>query len=410
MSEAYASKYFNNKRVTTCKFIFLALMWLQSDEDKQTSLQDDYMSPLSIENSEWYEERYPDSDVEHFRDVSNTVRMGIWTLILQRELSDELDDLPTCLHDASRYALFGIAMMLVDKELEGVCLHPQDKYFARSTVLESLQLLDTDTVLAKGEPLDFPLTLQEAKSLLPVDRKEELEIELEKFLIHSYEHDFKDDAPDISKLSGDYIGAALKDFFYSAEWWSDINREAVAQLQEKYGFDYAVGAVSPQTADDLRWGRTLRFFRHYFPLSTIFIESESDLFLLEQELSSVESSDEYIESELPTGYFRIKHYLESYTDRTLVLSRLVHTLVYFLLVRENYQSSHIDNLMEIPTSSHTKNSLQAALEAAVYRCGYYMAVNSIPESEVGSSWLFSMAFPNLRDFYQAGRSDGKDVV
>ncbi|WP_198014944.1 hypothetical protein [Mastigocladopsis repens] len=84
-------------------------------------------------------------------------------------------------------------MMLVGSELDGVYLHPQDKYFARSIVLDSLEQLG-DSYLAKGHPyLDFPLSLKEAKSLLPVNRKQELEIELEKFLIDSYEHD----APDV---------------------------------------------------------------------------------------------------------------------------------------------------------------------------------------------------------------------
>lgn len=103
-------------------------------------------------------------------------------------------------------------MMLVDKELDGICVHPQDEYFARTIALKSLTDLG-DSYLAKGHPyLDFPLSLEDAKSLLPVNRKRELEIELEKFLIDTYEDDFDDEAPDISEFSSIYLKDIFKNF------------------------------------------------------------------------------------------------------------------------------------------------------------------------------------------------------
>ena len=111
-------------------------------------------------------------------------------------------------------------------------------------------------------------------------------------------------------------------------------------------------------------------------------------------------------ADLP-DYFCIKSHLERWQDRTVVLSRLVHTLVYFLLVGQNYDPSHLQDLMAIPASSRAISSLQACLGVAAYRSGYYMAASNIPESEVGRNWLLEKAFPSLRDFYQTGRLNGK---
>ncbi|GAX45475.1 hypothetical protein NIES4075_64960 [Tolypothrix sp. NIES-4075] len=36
-----------------------------------------------------------------------------------------------------------------------------------------------------------------------------------------------------------------------------------------------------------------------------------------------------------------------------------------------------------------------------------MAASHIPESEIGRNWLLQKAFPNLLDFYQTGRLNGK---
>jgi hypothetical protein len=388
-------EYFLLKRVSICKLMLLALMWIQFDEDSQNQLTPDYSSPLQVENLTWLGETSVGEEVEHFCDVSNTARIGVWGDILELKLVDLIADLPTCLHDASWFALLAITMMLVDKELEGICVHPQDEYFARTLALESLADLG-DSYLAKGHPyLDFPLSLEDAKSLLPVNRKQELEIKLEKFLIDTYEHDFDDEAPDISEFSSIYLKDILKEFFVESDWQDDINQEAVAQLQEKYGSQYSEGAFSPETKEHERWGKTLVFLKQFIGLDSNFIESQSDLFL-----------DESQAADLP-DYFCIKSYLERWQDRTVVLSRLVHTLVYFLLVGQNYHPSHLEDLMAIPASSRAISSLQACLGVAAYRSGYYMAASNIPESEVGRNWLLQKAFPNLLEFYQTGRLKGK---
>ena len=384
------------KQVNICKLILLALMWIQSDEDSQNQLTPDYSSPLRVENLTWLGETYVEEDVEHFCDVSNTVRIGVWGEILELKLVDLIADLPTCLHDASWYALLAINMMLVDNELDGVYVHPRDRYFARAIALENLAQLG-DFYLAKGHPyLDFPLSLEEAKSLLPVDRKQELEVELEKFIIDTYEDDFEDDAPDISQFSPIYLKEILKDFFADSDWRGDLNLEAVAQLQEKYGAKYSQAAYSVQTEGYERWGYTLVFLKQFIGLDSSFIESKSDLFV----------EDESQETDLPE-YFRIKSHLARWQDRKVVLPRLVHTLVYFLLVGENYHPSHMSDLMRIPASERVISSLQACLGVAAYRSGYYMAATKIPESEVGRNWLLEKAFPNLRDFYQTGQLSGK---
>lgn len=388
-------KYLLLKRVSICKLMLLALMWIQFDEDSQNQLTPDYSSPLQVENLTWLGETYVGEEVEHFCDVSNTARIGVWREILELKLVDLIADLPTCLHDASWFALLAITMMLVDKELEGICVHPQDEYFARTLALESLADL-SDSYLAKGHPyLDFPLSLEDAKSLLPVNRKQELEIELEKFIVNTYEHDFDDEAPNISEFSSIYLQDILKEFFVESDWKGDINQEAVAQLQEKYGFQYSEGAFSPKTKEHERWGKTLVFLKQFIGLDSSFIESQSDLFF-----------DESQAADLP-NYFRIKTRLERWQDRTVVLSRLVHTLVHFLLVGQNYHPSHIQDLMAIPASSRTISSLQACLGVAAYRSGYYIAASNIPESEIGRNWLLQKAFPNLLEFYQTGRLNGK---
>ncbi|MBD2212770.1 hypothetical protein H6G27_23265 [Nostoc linckia FACHB-104] len=388
-------EYLLLKRVSICKLILLALMWIQFDEDSQNQLTPDYSSPLQVENLTWLGETSVGEEVEHFCDVSNTARIGVWGEILELKLVDLIADLPTCLHDASWFALLAITMMLVDKELDGICVHIQDEYFARTLTLDSLADLG-DSYLAKGHPyLDFPLSLEDAKSLLPVNRKQELEIELEKFIINTYEYDFDDEAPNISEFSSIYLQDILKEFFVESDWQGDINQEAVVQLQEKYGSQYSEGAFSPETKEHERWGKTLVFLKQFIGLDSSFIESQSDLFL-----------DESQAADLP-DYFRIKTRLERWQDRTVVLSRLVHTLVHFLLVGQNYHPSHIQDLMAIPASSRPISSLQACLGVAAYRSGYYMAASNIPESEIGRNWLLQKAFPNLLDFYQTGRLSGK---
>ncbi|ABA25206.1 conserved hypothetical protein (plasmid) [Trichormus variabilis ATCC 29413] len=388
-------EYLLVKRVSICKLILLALMWIQFDEDSQNRLTPDYSSPLQVENLTWLGETSVGEEVEHFCDVSNTARIGVWGEILELKLVDLIADLPTCLHDASWFALLAITMMLVDKELDGICVHPQDEYFARTITLESLADL-SDSYLAKGHPyLDFPLSLEDAKSLLPVNRKQELEIKLEKFLIDTYEDDFDDEAPDICEFSSIYLQDILKEFFVESDWQGDINQEAVVQLQEKYASHYSEGAFSPETKEHERWGKTLVFLKQFIGLDSNFIESQSDLFL-----------DESLAADLP-DYFRMKTRLERWQDRTVVLSRLVHTLVHFLLVGQNYHPSHIQDLMAIPVSSRAISSLQACLGVAAYRSAYYMAASNIPESEIGRNWLLEKAFPNLLDFYQTGRLSGK---
>ncbi|OCQ93404.1 hypothetical protein BCD64_00435 [Nostoc sp. MBR 210] len=388
-------EYLLLKRVSICKLMLLALMWIQFDEDSQNQLTPDYSSPLQVENLTWLGETSVGEEVEHFCDVSNTARIGVWGEILELKLVDLIADLPTCLHDASWFALLAITMMLVDKELDGICVHPQYEYFARTLALESLADLG-DSYLAKGHPyLDFPLSLEDTKSLLPVNRKQELEIELEKFLIDTYEDDFDDEAPNISEFSSIYLQDILKEFFVESNWQGDINQEAVAQLQEKYGSQYSEGAFSAETEGHERWGKTLVFLKQFIGLDSSFIESQSDLFL-----------DESQAADLP-DYFRIKTRLERWQDRTVVLSRLVHTLVHFLLVGQNYHPSHIQDLMAIPVSSRAISSLQACLGVAAYRSGYYMAASNIPESEIGRNWLLEKAFPNLLEFYQTGRLNRK---
>ncbi|MEA5624502.1 hypothetical protein [Nostoc sp. UHCC 0251] len=335
-------------------------------------------------------------DVEHFCDISNTNRICVWGEILELKLVDLITDLPTCLHDASWFALLAITMMLVDKELDRVYVHPQDEYFSRTIALEILADLG-DYYLAKGHPyLDFPLTLEDAKSLLPVNRKQELEIELEKFIIDTYEDDFDDEAPDVRQFSSIYLQEILKEFFAESDWHDDINQEAVVQLQDKYGSQYSEGAFSAETEGHERWGKTLVFLKQFIGLDSSFIESQSDLFL----------DDESQAADLP-DYFCIESHLERWQDRTVVLSRLVHTLVYFMLVGQNYHPSHLQDLMAIPASSRAISSLQACLGVAAYRSGYYMAASNIPESEVGRNWLLEKAFPDLLNFYQTGRLSGK---
>ncbi|MBD2517240.1 hypothetical protein H6G93_19950 [Nostoc sp. FACHB-973] len=388
-------EYLLLKRVSICKLMLLALMWIQFDEDSQNQLTPDYSSPLQVENLTWLGETYVGEEVEYFCDVSNTARIGVWREILELKLVDLTADLPTCLHDALWFALLAITMMLVDKELEGICVHPQDEYFARTIALESLADLG-DSYLAKGHPyLDFPLSLEDAKSLLPVHRKQELEIELEKFLIDTYEDDFDDEAPDICEFSSIYLQDIVKEFFVESDWQGDINQEAVAQLQEKYGSQYSEGAFSPETKEHERWGKTLVFLKQFIGLDSSFIESQSDLFLEQSQAA-----------DLP-DYFCIKSHLERWQDRTVILSRLVHTLVYFLVAGQNYRPSHIQDLMDIPASSRAISSLQACLGVAAYRSGYYMAASNIPESEIGRNWLLQKAFPNLLEFYQTGRLNGK---
>ncbi|MHC5731330.1 MAG: hypothetical protein ACYTXY_46025, partial [Nostoc sp.] len=124
------------------------------------------------------------------------------------------------------------------------------------------------------------------------------------------EDDFDDESPEISEFSPIYLQEILKEFFIESDWQGDINQEAVAQLQQKYGSQYSEGAFSPETEGHERWGKTLVFLKQFIGLDSSFIESQSDLFL----------DDESEMADLP-DYFCIKSHLEGWQDRTVVLSR-----------------------------------------------------------------------------------------
>jgi hypothetical protein len=129
-------------RLVECKLVLLALMWMQHDENQQSNIPVDYSSPLLVDNSEWRDRSFATPDVEHFRKVSNTARIGAWDEMILLRLSHYITPHVNCLYDASFYALVVIAMHLIDAELKGIFVNSSDQYFARRLVYESFEILD----------------------------------------------------------------------------------------------------------------------------------------------------------------------------------------------------------------------------------------------------------------------------
>ena len=309
-------------RFVKCKLVMLALMWMQHDEDQQRIGSADYSSPLLVDNSEWWD-RNGGPDVEDFRKVSNTVRIGAWDEVMLLRLVDLLSPNPTCLHDASYYALVAIAMYLVDGELEGKFINPADQYFARRIVYQSLQTVGGKYFNGTDS---FSLTgIEDSDSLM-------------------------------WGLALHYLGLEIA----------------------------AVGGFGMGNSD---------------------IDEKIEDFL--SGMDDVERAEFDIElGFLPDGYFQCKPYIEKWTDRTVLLSKLIHRVVYYVFVGHGYDANRLDEIMSIPFNSRVSTTFQSFLVAAVYRIGYFITNSGVEEWQEGRNWLLYQAFSNLLPFYERGRKDG----
>ena len=305
-----------------CKLVLLALMWMQYDEDQHRVESADYSSPLFVDNSEWWD-RNGGPDVEHFRKVSNTARIGAWDEVMSLRLVNALSPNPTCLHDASYFALVAIAMYLVDGELEGRFINSTDQYFARRIAYQSLKTL--------GEKY-FSGT--DSFSLTGIEDKDHLMWGL---ALHYL-------ALEIAAMGGYGMGN------------SDIDED---------GIEY-------------------------------FLDNMDD----------VERAEVDIElGFLPDGYFQCKPYIEKWTDRTVLLSRLVHRVVYYIFVGHGYDPNCLNEIMSIPFNSRASTTFQSLLVAAVYRVGHFITNRGVEEWQSGRNWFLREAFYNLLPFYDRGRKD-----
>lgn len=144
-------------RFVECKLVLLALMWIQYSEDQQKNMTDDYSTPLLVDNSTWSNEF--GFEIEHFRKVSNTVRIGVWEDVIRLSLKELLiPAFPTCLHAACYHALAAIAMHIIDEEIAGKYINPADQCFARRLVYQSLELLNKERYFGHRED-SFYLTI-----------------------------------------------------------------------------------------------------------------------------------------------------------------------------------------------------------------------------------------------------------
>ena len=309
-------------RFIKCKLVLLALMWMQYDEDQHGDGSANYSSPLFVDNSEWWD-RNGGSDVEHFRKVSNTARIGAWDEVMSLCLVDLLSPNPTCLHDASYSALVAILMHLVDNELEGRFINSTDQYFARKIAYQSLKTLG------------------------------------EKYFIGT----------DSFSLTG------IED------------------------------------SDNLMWGFALHYLALEiaavggFGMGNSDIDDKIEDFL--EGMNDVERAEFDIElGFLPDGYFQCKPYIEKLTDRTVLLSKLIHRVVYYVSVGHGYDANRLDEIMSIPFNSRVFTTFQSLLVAAVYRIGYFITTSGVEEWQEGKNWLLYQAFSNLLPFYERGRKDG----
>ncbi len=278
-------------------------------------------------------------------------------------------------------------MKAVEEELKGLCIYPQVPTFARSLTLDCVEDI-TPNSARWGDYGDFRMTLSEAKSLLPVDKKADLEIDLEKCILKNIENDFKDEPlPKIQDLTLGYLRNVFVDYFNDAEWRDEINQEALRKLQEKYGPEQSLSAYSVETQEVERWATSIEYLEQFLGFDFTFIDEESDINL----------DPAFVPDD---KYWVIKPYIQKYRDRSDSYPRLVHILVYFILSGEyNYE---VEKIMEIPVFSRSASSLQGLMLLAVYRSGFYMAANDVSEYEKGSSWLFAN-FPDLQQFYDTGR-------
>jgi hypothetical protein len=386
--DTYLIDYHQKQKFAMCKLILQALLWVERTEDLAGANDSNYSSELIVENQEWHENIECSDTIEHFRDISNSVRIGVWLDILLIRLTDLCENFPTCLHDASWYALLAITTVLVEKELEGDYINASNPTFTRSLALDCLEDVATSECRFGFPTLDFPMTLDEAKSLLPEENKEVLAVELEEYVRNSTNEP-------VETINLYSLRDILIDYFNMVKWENEINQKSARKLQDKYGEEYATGAYSVNTTSTERWGMTLVYLVQYMGFNMNFVHEESDLTLP----SLPEAGNEY-------GILRA--YVEKYADRSMTLLRLVHVLVYFILTGK-YNHEVIREIILIPVSFCSSATLQGMMELAAYRVSYYMAANNIEEYEKGSKWLLGN-FPDLTDFYQAGKIGAKNVV
>ncbi|MBW4512876.1 MAG: hypothetical protein KME64_41270 [Scytonematopsis contorta HA4267-MV1] len=375
------------KRLVICKLILFALMWTQVSEDLQATPNPNFSSKVEVENDAWLEHSFPELPI--FKQVSNSVRIGAWLDVLLSKLASLAKEFPTCLHDACWSGLVHMLMKAVEEELKGSYIYPQVPTFARSLALNCVEDVAPNDA-RWGDYQDFQMTIEEAKSLLPVDRKAELEIDLDQYILENIEKDYVlrgEPRPKVEELTLGYLREVFLDYFNEANWRFDINQEVLKKLQDKYGPEQAEGAYSAETQEVERWAVSLGYFEQFLGFNFSFIYEESDINV---------DSDFVPDDE----YWVIKPYIQKYKDRSDNYPRLVHILIYFILSGEyNYK---VEKIMDIPVFSRSASSLQGLMLLAAYRSGLYMAANNVPEYEKGSSWLFAN-FPDLQQFYKNGR-------
>lgn len=393
------------RNMAVCKLTLLGLMWLQQDEDSYLRSQGempllaaDYSSHLEVTNEAWLENT-DGIGIRHFGDISNTQRIGVLREVLDLLLTQPFGQLPTCVHDAAYFSLSAIALIAVEKELSGQLINKGNEYFARQLVLECLQDLANPYILMGHPYLDYPLSLDEVRCLLPPHIKDELEISLQEYIAAE---------PDLAELIAagktDCPGYYFKDFFEKSTWKDNLNSEAVAALQQKYGRHHSEVAVDILEKDGKRWGMTLVYLRRELGANTLFTISDSDLTLSETELLDMESSNIYEDEGIPTGYFRIKLHFTKWSDRLLLLPSLVQMIVFYFLTGKN-NNSHLEALMSVPMQvTRITTGFPVNMSVAAYKSGYYMTLNCIEEWEVGSNWLFK-TFSSLRSYYERGCQD-----
>ncbi len=80
------------KRLTICKLVLFALMWIQFTEDAQSTFDPNFSSKVEVENYTWLEHSF--SELPIFKQVSNSVRIGAWLEVLLSKLTSLMKSFP----------------------------------------------------------------------------------------------------------------------------------------------------------------------------------------------------------------------------------------------------------------------------------------------------------------------------
>lgn len=399
-----------------------ALYWQQCDEDVQTELPGDYSSSIPLKNFyllddidleeiDIYEGFFP-----HFQDISNLQRLAVWYDVYSRIITNREWAGKNCLIDSAIYSLLAILVNSVDNELKfDSSIQSKVDKFSRRIAIYQLEILDFDNYPIHSPAVriyeDFPLTLEEAISLIPLEYKicnDQATLEHKKHLFNASEFSLPREKliSELRLLQPNEYGT----FLHVNVPYLKCNLDVAYKLIDKYGDEYF---ITPRNIEDKnidRWNELFTYFRIDFDSSCLLLScndinsSYSQIKALVDQFNQ-EALDEYSDtySIYSPDYFLIRDYVNSLPSlsREQAMLQLVQLILYKLYAGKSFQFEDVEKLSGVVTSLRQSSSVQSALALTAYQCGALIKSLGIEPCEYGLAAIAEL-FPSLRIFFQRG--------